>query len=206
MAVLVAAGRAAAGTVPAAILTLTEGVLHAMAMTKWKMAALALIASGVLASGALVSAQQSAESVPAPSPARAEPDRLRIVEEKLTKLLHEFEAAFPHLAAAPATVTTPAPAPVRASEPAATPRIARDPFGATGAITAPSPYATPAQPRLERQPFGHTAPVNRALEDRVRALEERLDKVEHAFAELVAATLSRSSTRAGARPRDDGRQ
>jgi RNA polymerase sigma factor (sigma-70 family) len=63
-AVLVNAGRAAAGAVPAVILSLSQGVLLDMAMTKWKIAGIALLVTGVLATGAMLPAQGT-RSVPA---------------------------------------------------------------------------------------------------------------------------------------------
>ena len=82
------AGNGLAELVPASILTLTEGVLQTMAMTKWKISGLALLASILLASGALVSAQ-----APSPSPNLSDADRLRAVEAKLDRLLQALDAA-----------------------------------------------------------------------------------------------------------------
>jgi RNA polymerase sigma factor (sigma-70 family) len=87
-AAMVAAGHDAAGLVPASILSLTEGVLQMMAMTKWKMSGLALLASVVLTSGALVSAQ-----APGPGLNPSESDRLRAVEAKLDRLLQKLDGA-----------------------------------------------------------------------------------------------------------------
>ena len=56
-AVLVTTGRVAAGAVPASILTLTEGVILNMAMTKLKLAAVTLLVPGLLAIGAMLPAQ-----------------------------------------------------------------------------------------------------------------------------------------------------
>src|SRR5262249_45972094 len=86
-AVFVAAGRLAAGTVPASILTLTRGVLIEMAIAKWKMAGLALLVVGVLASGAMVSAQGPAGKKASAS----ETDRLQAVEAKLDRILRALD-------------------------------------------------------------------------------------------------------------------
>jgi RNA polymerase sigma factor (sigma-70 family) len=202
MAVLVAAGRMAAATVPAAVLTLTEGVLHTMAMTKWKMAALALLASGLLASHALVSAQQSAESVPT----RAESDRLRVVEEKLDRLLDKFEAAGARIAPPPVTVTPgmPGATATTASEPQVAPRVVRDPFGrGAGATTATPRYAPATEPRAQPVPYASATAGNKTLDKRVAVLEERVARVEHIIAELVNAIPARAGTPDGGRPKED---
>jgi RNA polymerase sigma factor (sigma-70 family) len=193
MATLVAAGRVAAGTVPAAILVLTEGVLHAMAITKWKMAALALLASCILASGALVSAQQSADS----APTQAEPDRLRAVEAKLDRLLQKFEAAEPRVAPDPVKVTTGRPGAYGAAarDPKASPVTVEDPFGrAPGATTLPAPYVKTREPRPQYAPNAYALAGSPGLEQRLAALEERVAKVEHMLAELQEANRERANT------------
>ncbi|MBV9509482.1 MAG: RNA polymerase sigma factor [Caulobacteraceae bacterium] len=86
-AMFVGAGRMAAGAVPASILTLTEGVLIEMAMTKWKLAGLSLLVAGVLASGAVVSAQAPA----GPAAGQGESDRLKAVEAKLDRIVRALE-------------------------------------------------------------------------------------------------------------------
>jgi RNA polymerase sigma factor (sigma-70 family) len=60
---LVAAGKAAAGTVPAQVLTLAEGVSRTMAITKIKMAAALLLAIG-LVTGAVLAARRAVPSQP----------------------------------------------------------------------------------------------------------------------------------------------
>jgi RNA polymerase sigma factor (sigma-70 family) len=202
MAVLVVAGHMAAGTVPAAILTLTEGVLHAMAMTKWKMAAFALLASGLLAGGALVSAQQSTEL----APTRAEPDRLRVVEEKLDRLLKKFDDAGVRIAPAPDSMTASVAGAgattdrdVKASAPAALNRQGR-------ATTAPVPNPMAAEPARHRLGYAYGAAGDTGLEQRVARLEDRLARVEHMLADLLEANRARATTpETRGRPRDDPR-
>jgi hypothetical protein len=112
-AMLVRAGRLATGVVPSSILTLTEGTLKAMAMTKMKIAAMALLITGVLASGAMVPAQTPGPQPPAAFPRgpgagsrdvdpaasasrdtglnASESDRLKAVEVKLDRVLRLLE-------------------------------------------------------------------------------------------------------------------
>jgi RNA polymerase sigma factor (sigma-70 family) len=86
------AGRAAtAGAVPAAVVTLAEGVIRTMILTKSKLVAATLVACGVAASGVGVFGMQDAAPLP--------PDRLGNVEQKLDRLINLLERA-----------TTPAPA------------------------------------------------------------------------------------------------
>ena len=96
-----------------------------MAMTKWKMAGLALFASGVLASSALVSAQQSAAER---QTTRAEENRLQAVEAKLDRLLLKFEAAGPSISPAPAVTTPGVPGNAGTEGPNASPKVGREPF------------------------------------------------------------------------------
>jgi hypothetical protein len=179
-----------------------------MAITRWKMAALALFASGLLASGALVSAQQSQES----ASTRAEPDRLRAVEEKLDRLLKKFDDAGARLAPAPVAITpgmsgalTAAPRGFEES-----PRSGRDPFGRNpGATTANTPLvpATAAEPPPQYGYSPYAVAGNKGLEQRVAALEFRLAKVEHMLADLLDANRARATTPEGGgrpnRPKDD---
>jgi RNA polymerase sigma factor (sigma-70 family) len=61
-----AAGEAAAGLVPASVAALTEGVLHAMFLTKLKVATAALLALAVLGMGTGLFAHRSLAARPAP--------------------------------------------------------------------------------------------------------------------------------------------
>jgi RNA polymerase sigma factor (sigma-70 family) len=65
-----AAGRTAAGSVPAAVTTLAEGALHAMALTRWKVVLSAVVVVGVLATAAGVVARHAAGPRPAEPAAR----------------------------------------------------------------------------------------------------------------------------------------
>jgi hypothetical protein len=110
------AGKAAAlGVVPASVLSLSEGVLHAMFLTKLKLAAAGLLTFGLLASGVGVLAQQPTPAPVPPSEASPAPDssRLREVERKIDRLLKVLEGPPQPLAApVPAPPTTPPPPPV----------------------------------------------------------------------------------------------
>jgi hypothetical protein len=167
------------------------------------MAALALLASGLLASGALVSAQQSTES----APPRAEPDRLRAVEEKLDRLLKKFDDAGPRLAPAPVAITPGMPGALAAGavDSKASPRIALDPFGRSpGATTAPMPLVPAAEGQPQYAPNRYALDGNKGLEQRVAALEFRLARVEHMLADLLDANRARATTpEGGGRPKDD---
>jgi hypothetical protein len=65
---------------------LTEGVLLEMTTTKWKMAGLALVFSGLLSGGAMVLAR-------GPGDAPTESERLRAVEMRLDRVLRALESA-----------------------------------------------------------------------------------------------------------------
>ncbi|HWE35442.1 MAG TPA: sigma-70 family RNA polymerase sigma factor [Isosphaeraceae bacterium] len=80
-----AARPASAGAASARVVALTEGVLKAMLLTKWKVAAVATVALGIAAAG-VVAQQPGTPGRPA-----SDEDRLRQVEEKLDRVLRALE-------------------------------------------------------------------------------------------------------------------
>jgi RNA polymerase sigma factor (sigma-70 family) len=83
-ATFVVIGRVTAGAVPASILTLTEGVLQAMILTKCKIAGVILLLTGILTSGVIVSAQ-------VPDQGSRQPDQLKALELKLDQALRTLK-------------------------------------------------------------------------------------------------------------------
>jgi hypothetical protein len=181
------AGRLTAGAVPASILTLTEGVLIEMVMTKWKLAGLSLLVAGVLASGALVSAQAPA----GPGGSQWESDRLKAVEAKLDRIVRALEGTGSKLPG-PTDDKAPGPprsynAPVTAESIPGPPRIQNI---YVPVASPPGPNTSQSQPpHRDAPPSGSVvrdgAQVSTlfyarhdGLEQRVAELERRLARVE----------------------------
>jgi hypothetical protein len=104
-AVQLAEGRLVAGPIPASILTLTEGVLKAMAITKFKMAA-TVLAVGLATTALALGQAQPSGGGPAPASeitstgrpgpsANSESARLQQVELKLDRVLEALGASAP---------------------------------------------------------------------------------------------------------------
>jgi hypothetical protein len=174
-AAIVVSGRITGTAVPASILTLTQGVLTEMAITKWKIAALSLLASGLLATCAVVSAQ-----APEPGPESSQSDRLRAIELKLDHVVRALEGltgapteSAPAGSADNALVIT-APKP---SEPTARTAATAQPVAKTASADAP---AVPVQPTSALASSAHPNEFRapQQLEQRVADLERRLTRVE----------------------------
>jgi hypothetical protein len=197
-AVLLSAGRLAAGVVPASILTLTEGVLKAMVMTKLKMAATVLVVG--LATTALALGQAPAGGGPAPA---SDPDaaRLREVERKLDRVLEALGAISsderPKLArrsrpdrksAAPDALVIPDhdSGPPRADEPGRPRYFARR----DATPTNPTAVEEPARQPIDGRLLGVVADNN--------SIERRLQRVEETLGDLVERVrrLERDRSRA----------
>jgi RNA polymerase sigma factor (sigma-70 family) len=184
------AGKTASlGVVPASVLSLSEGVLQAMFLTKLKMTAAGLLALGLLATGVSVLAQQ-----PAPNPA-AEPDtsRLKEVERKIDRLLNLLDRPVQ-----PPLAPTPPVAPsafgagmIQSPQPLPSPAVGPVPPG-------PNPFPPPpgrtsnwagALPShrmmttLDRSPYdGQMSPAD---VDRLATVERRLDQVEKKLDQVI---------------------
>ncbi|MDB5349505.1 MAG: polymerase sigma factor, sigma-70 family [Planctomycetota bacterium] len=168
----------AAGTVPASAAALAKGVMHAMFMNKIKLAAM----TGAVVLGATglgVLAQDPTPAVtPAPAPAQAAPDaaevdRLKVMEQKLDRLIQALEAS------RPATSPTPA---ARLGDPFHPVRPEGGPaLGLPVVRTTPAPGTTPTAfdgPTL-------TPPPRNALTvDRLNQLEQRLSRLEQRIERL----------------------
>jgi RNA polymerase sigma factor (sigma-70 family) len=196
IATMVAANCSLTGVASTLVVTLTEGVLKAMLLSKLKLAFLGLVTVTIITAGAGVVAQDR------PS----DNDRLKNLERKVDRLLEVLRGPSqrtlsPKLATAP----TPEPngtAPPVASTPAlptapaaiaAVPRPPLAPAMPSAAAPSPAPAALPAQPAppLIATPTrpGHSGLLDR----RVDALEQRLAKLERRLAEF-----ERRSSSAGA--------
>jgi len=93
-ALLIAAGGSAAGTISAPVAALVEGVMHAMFMTKIKMAAVVVLVLGMLGTGAGVITYQGVHAQP-PAPQKveaAQPDALKQRADELIAKLNRNEA------------------------------------------------------------------------------------------------------------------
>jgi RNA polymerase sigma factor (sigma-70 family) len=211
-ATLVATGSSLTGVASTSVITLTEGVLKAMLLSKLKLAFLGLVTVALVTTGAGVIAQDRP----------TDEDRLRSVERKLDRLLEAIGGQNRHAqeptpspdsrpAARSMPAATPAPAPTAA--PSALPAIAAAPAPPVPPVapaTTRAHRATPAQqpalpstglpmspdvappPAAEPQPAGFT-PSN-SLARRVDMLEERLANLEKRLAHFEQR-LSRTSDR-----------
>jgi hypothetical protein len=138
------------------------------------------------------------------APTRAEPDRLRVVEEKLDRLLKKFDDAAARIAPTPVSMTAGVAGATTDRDPKATAPIGLDRQGR--ATTEPVPYATPAELPPHRLPYSYGAAGDKGLEQRVATLEDRLAKVDRILTELVAAIRGKASTPEGrTRAKDDPR-
>ena len=170
-----------AGTVPAGVEALAEGVIRTMILTKSKILAAAVVACGVAGSSLGVGAQS-------PSPGRppaAEADRLDQVEKKLDRVLQALEGGPER-----------PPAPTRPAAPPAAPTALRSPFD----LDAPQPTAAPgdeanvhrppstrALPRLLRDgqdTFALTRTGEPPASARLDAVERKLERLEARLANL----------------------
>jgi RNA polymerase sigma factor (sigma-70 family) len=172
-AVFVDAGRAAAGAVPASILSLTEGVLLDMAMTKWKVAGVALLLSGALAGGAMVPAQSPApgavafaQEAPGPGSGPRGSDQLKAVEAKLERL-EAVEAKLDRVLRKIEELGSSAASPAASAR--ASKRIDRADAPGRGA-------AGSSSARTTAEPAGRGG-LNQPGPDGLRALELRLDRL-----------------------------
>jgi RNA polymerase sigma-70 factor (ECF subfamily) len=208
VATLVGTGSSLAGVASTSVITLTEGVLKAMLLSKLKLALLGLVTVALVTTGAGVVAQDR------PS----DNDRLKNLERKIDSLLEALggqnrRAPFADhssdsrpepnptpraLTPAPAApMATPAvPAPPQPTQPPAAPRAyAPRPFEqnrpgtAIAAIPAPPNQVTP--PAMA--PRGHSPQPN-SLAARVDTLEQRLASLERRFDEFERRLSGQNST------------
>lgn len=183
--------------VPCSVLTLSEGVLSTMFLTKLKLSAAGVLLFGVLAAGAL---GQSPKGAPSETSA-AEADRLKEVEIKLDRLLQVIEPGnalrytqrIPTTMPGPATAapaaspeTRPNPAttrhdqPARAATGALDPNYSSNPNSRTPAGMSPSTGIIAGQPGLP----GATEWPAAAFRNRNPSDSERLASIERRLARL----------------------
>jgi hypothetical protein len=176
----------AAGSVPAAVAALSEGVLKAMFWTKLRVAATAtavtiLVAAtgaGVLArqAGPAFVPAQTSEATPEKAPPRG--DRMSELENKLDRVLQAIE----NIARPPGAMTLPpvayAPQVARANAPAGALAL---PVPAVSATPVPAPASL--APALAQYPPAATCPPNAdrlsSLERSVEDLRQRVVQLEH---------------------------
>ena len=176
VATLVAAGSSLAGVVSTSVATLTEGVLKAMLLAKIKFAVLGLVTLAVVSTSVGVLAQDGPDRP-------ADNDRLKIVEQKLDKLLEVLGGssrrsrssdAPPSLDLAPRVAdATPVPPPAVATQPPVPPAPADAP---------PADAATP--PRADSYVYPVPVPSPKNLAGRIDLLERRLGELERRFSDL----------------------
>ena len=186
-ATLVASGSSLAEVASTSVITLTEGILKAMLLSKLKFAFLALVTVAMVTAGAGVVAQDR------PS----DDDRLKNVERKLDRLIEALgghgqpttgaDTAPAPASAVPVTTPSPAAAPVPSTLPtiAAVPQPPHPPTAIpvqpTDAI-APPPPAAPAHAPAAVPPAPRSGP--NSLARRVDALEQRLAALERRLADF----------------------
>jgi len=144
------------GVVPGSAAALAKGVIHAMLMTKFKVATAAL--AGLVLTGASLMAQFGPAQFPQEGPARAsepERDRLRSMEAKLDRLISALEK--------------------QAERQLPPPRV--EP---SGAIYGPAiPIEPVPAPRALAATLARVArPEGDSIEQRLSRLEERMDRLE----------------------------
>ena len=110
VAALAAAGSSTAGVVSASVATLTQGVLKAMLLAKFKGIALGLVTLTLVTTGMTAMAQIGGEVGPGPG---SPDDRIKAVEQKLDKLLEVLGGS--------GRASTPSPTPAPMPRPAVAP-------------------------------------------------------------------------------------
>jgi RNA polymerase sigma factor (sigma-70 family) len=165
-AALVASGSSLAGVVSTSVSTLTEGVLKTMLLAKLKFAFLAVLSLAVVSASIGVVAQDGPGQ-------RTDNDRLKLVEQKLDRLLEVMGGQ--------GRQTTQKPAAVSAHNRATL-------GGGTDSAPAPPPAAPlappPVPPPVAQRPDSPPPPPGHYLDQRVVNLERRFDEIERRFGEL----------------------
>ncbi len=209
IATIVATSSSLAEVASTSVVTLTEGVVKAMLLSKLKLAFLGVITVAILATGAGVVAQDR------PS----DNDRLRNLERKVDRLLEVLGgssrrtppshtqnstpesnepapvvAATPTPPPAPAAIAAVPPAPVAPAATGAAPAPAAAPQPAIAPIASvpPPPAALPGMPPPARP--GQSSSLNR----RVDLLEQRLAKLEQRLADFERRLSSAATGHASA--------
>ncbi len=176
-AMCVAAGSTASVAVAASVVSLTEGVLKTMLLTKLKGAALSLGTLAVIVSGAVVLGQsnpgtrrvhptQESRNDATPQPAPPQPlsraDRTDVMDRKLDIIMNALERIVGTLSVGPTVVVEPA------DEQIQTTRVR----------VAPVPVAAPAddlQPAIERDDALPRTPGGASISQRLEAVEKALE-------------------------------
>ena len=217
-ATLVATGSSLAGVASTSVITLTEGVLKAMLLSKLKFAFLGLVSVALVTTGAGVVAQDR-PSFDSP-PRSSDEDRLKSLERKLDRVLEALGGSSRHAPAVdqardsrPKT-TTPAPqlAPT-APVPSGQPRIASvpqppQPPGEPQADL-PTPFGLPPMPAVAAAPYQVLPPAtpqptrrapSNSLAGRVDMLEQRLANLERRLADFERRLSRTNSSSSRAEP------
>ncbi len=202
-ATLVATGSSLTGVASTAVITLTEGVLKAMLLSKLKFAFLGFVTLALITSGAGVVAQV---------PRSSDDDRLKSVERKLDRLLEAIGGTSRHAPAVvadhrdsrpePTTPEIPGTAGATSGLPrmASVPQPPQPPVAARAAL--PTPFDQPAPPAVLASPSLVLPPATPApalvigsnsLAGRVDILEQRLANLERRLADFERR-LNRTSS------------
>ena len=163
VATLVAAGSSLTGVASISVATLTQGVLKAMLIAKLKLVILGFASVALVTTGVGVVAQ-----VPAPANRPAEQDRLKVVEQKLDRLLEVLGGSNRAVPAPTLPIEVPAMLPPAPPGPALTPADAL-PVEAEDCIGRPG-SATIGHPAVVR---GHSTPGTSAGSTRASLLPTR---------------------------------
>jgi RNA polymerase sigma factor (sigma-70 family) len=172
-AIRLASGPSSTAVVSASVATLTEGVLKAMLLAKFKGVALALVALAVVSTSAVAIAQPGGGSGP-------NDDRLQSLERKLDRLLDVLGRAVPSpTTGAPTPPTMPPPITI-----APVPPVPAPPVAPPGSAYHPAPTPVPVPGPPGSQPNPNMAPPPRVPETETRAVMRRIEFLEHRFNEL----------------------
>jgi RNA polymerase sigma factor (sigma-70 family) len=187
VATLVGTGSSLAGVASTSVITLTDGVLKAMLLSKLKFAFLGLLAIAIVTTGAGVVAQDR------PS----DNDRLKSLERKMDRLLETLGAqnrrapsadraadSRPEPSPAPEALAPPsaAPSPTPAFAVTALPRPPQPP--AAPGVYAPTPFEQDRPAAVPAPPVALPHSTHNSLAARVDTLEHRLTSLERRFAEF----------------------
>ena len=218
----VGTGSSVAGVASTSVITLTEGVLKAMLLSKLKFAFIGLVAVAIVTTGAGVVAQDR------PS----ENDRLKNLELKMDRLLEAFGSQnqraisatrtqdskpepkptpleevppLPAVRATPAAVVALPQPPQPPAEPAVNPRTPFAQIQPSPARVAMPAAARPFSPPVTAAPYGRSTHPD-ALADRVEKLESRFTRLERRLAEIEQQLSGSNSSPSTALPATTGPQ
>ncbi len=187
VAALAAAGSSTAGVVSTSVATLTQGVLKAMLLAKFKGIALGFVTLTLVTTGMTALAQFGGEAGTGPG---SPDDRIKAVEQKLDKILEALGGSGRDTTPLPAPRPVPEPIPRSVGAPAAPvpPVPAAAPM--PPAALAPSPTPPPSPDIAIHSDGIHGRPVRvplaerNAVSNRLETVERRLNDLERRLGEM----------------------